>query len=228
MTGYNKLQLSIADDTGADQYKNRFISFIKAIEAKKNDQGGLQFDYQNAINMKMDAEDLYALAFAAQKYADGQFANYENTLGGFQKFADSSKSTHGEGGSKKSLSLSCKKNEKSGKIIFYLSFNADKKSISISFNPYTLYAFSKLCYNFAEKIYELEGKRGGVIVPSQVAPKASSQGNGQKYNAPPKSNFNNGPDFGEAPSFGGIESGFEDAMQYSRDDIPPPLDAPPF
>jgi hypothetical protein len=235
ITGYNKVQLSLVEDNEAEQFKNSFIVFIKGIEAQKNQQGGngLQFDYKGSINMKMDAEDLFALGFACQKAAEGQGPNYEKAFGSYSKFADSSRSSYSNGDSAagtKTLRVGQMLN-KDQKTVLSISFNAGGKggkNIAISLSPYMMFAFSKICYDFAQRILDLESRRGGVAVAKPGAPAAKPQ----QYQKPAYQKPQQAPQntFDSEPSFGGIEDSFASGLESAMggDDMPPPMDAPPF
>ena len=115
-SGINAVQISVVEDESAEEsYKSRFFAFLKGIPSESSDStaSGKSYNHKRSINLKLDAEKIFALASALTICAEGKFEPYEKNFGLYEIHADSSKSSYGNSeGTKKSVRVSMLKNNK--------------------------------------------------------------------------------------------------------------------
>jgi len=169
LPGINLTQISVVEDENADQYRSRYFAFIKGIPGEQSSDSptGRTYNYKGGINLKVEAEKIYAMASALRICAEGKYEPYEKNFGQFEIFADSSKSSFGEGG-KKNVKIGVMQNNKTGKFVITLSFLADNKKSIAYLSPYDAFGFAKVLEFCADKILTLESeKQTGFVVKNE-------------------------------------------------------------
>lgn len=175
--GINLAQISVVEDTNADQYKSRFFAFIKGIPGEQSQESstGRTYNFKNAVNMKIEAEKIYALASALRIAAEGKYEPYEKNFGHFEIFADSSRSGMGSGGEKKTVKVGIMQNNKTNKFVITMSFFADNKKAISYLTPYDAFGVAKMLEFCADKILELESQKNMGMTVQNTAPQQSFQ-----------------------------------------------------
>lgn len=183
MAGVNAIQISVVEDENADNFKSRYFAFLKGVPSENSDTSptGKTYNYKKAINIKLEAEKIFALANALTICAEGKFDPYERNFGIFEIHADTSRSSFSDGGGKKSVRVSMLKNTKTDKFVITLSFISDNSKAVGYFSPYEAVGFAKSLEFCANKILELEFcKNTGFMTQKAPIP----QSNGFKPNPP--------------------------------------------
>ena len=187
--GVHLLQISLVKDlSNEDSYKRKHFSFITIVPGKKVDQSvsvsGRTFDWSNRINMKAEADRILALSYDLKTLCEASKYFYvennqqtdqavlfairqsqlmrktlENSVSGFSLFADSSRSSYGDGqGSVKSFSLQLSGDQKKldRPVIILWGKEGQGKALNYTMTPPQAMSVAKVCDFIANKTLELE------------------------------------------------------------------------
>ncbi len=157
--GFNIFTISLVEDTEPKDFHSKFFMFIKAVPSVKTDSSvtGRSYDNNRSITFKVEAEKAISLSFALEQYSLGKGKNYEDTFGGFEIFADMSRSQYSTGNNnKKAMKLNMFSNPKSGKSSITMSFSSGDNKVPIFMTPYEAFSISRVLRIIAEKCIELE------------------------------------------------------------------------
>ena len=221
--GINVIQISVVEDENADQYRSRYFAFFKGVPGEQSSDSptGRTYNYKNAVNIKVEAEKIFAIASALTICAEGKYDAYEKNFGHFEIHADSSRSSYGEG-EKKNVRIGVMKNNKTQKFVITISFLADNKKAIGYLSPYEAFGFAKTLEFCASKILELESTRNvGVQVNKSndnipqnnfkpAPPTQASQNNTPAFSAPQEEN----------PALGGFKEMFSPMNGSEMGDSP--------
>ena len=209
------LQISMVKQASEESYKKQYFCFVTLAPGEQTQGGGRTFNFQNRINLKVDAHKIRALGHALMGYAQGR----EAVIGPFSIFVDSSKSQYGQGGGGKSIGLQRTVNQKQNNapvIILYFK-SGSNSALAFTMSPADAMSLADSCEFIGKKCQELEFSRVQAAAHTGTFPNANvgtppvmSPPNQTITNTPNNvlNNFSNGfenfssappEDFGDSP-----------------------------
>ena len=174
INGINVIQISLVEESEPkDNYASKYFSFLKIIPGVSNpgSSTGRSYDHKAAITISLPIEKMLGLGFALKSFGEGKGDKYIETFGTFEIYADTTKSSYGGEGAKKSFKLGTLVNNKTQKKVITLLFTMNDKKYQGYFTPYEAYAFGKIIETLGERGLELECNR----VHTMITPKQNLQ-----------------------------------------------------